>query len=283
MLSGSSLVMFCFGKHADFPQLFIQLCHKSLDPGFDCAEEMITQLLSFGSRGSEKCASRKNQVAAFVIKLFLDQKILLLGTDCGHHAGSIQTAEQTENADCLPVQRFHGPKQRSLFIQRFSAVGTVSCRNAENVFLDKGIGGRIPGSITASLESGAQAAAGQGGCVRFAADQFFPGELLDDFTTLYRSNKSVMFFSCDGIQRLEPVRIMCGTAFQSPVLHGVCNNACNLGIKTAALINGLMQGFVGFLGETLAHHGIIEYIDTEILFDKRHWNPTFHHHKYMSV
>ena len=36
-----------------------------------------------------------------------------------------------------------------------------------------------------------------------------------------------------------------------------------------------MQGFVGFLRETLAHYGIIEHIDTEIFIDKRHRNPTF--------
>ena len=46
MLGRRGLVMLCFGKNPDFPELFIQLVHESLDTGLDRAEEVIAELLT---------------------------------------------------------------------------------------------------------------------------------------------------------------------------------------------------------------------------------------------
>ena len=80
-----------------------------------------------------------------------------------------------QDPDGLFIQGFHGAKQGCFLVQRFTAVRTVGGGDAENMFLDKGIGSRIPGGIPTGFEGGTQAAGRQGGSIRLAADKFLPG------------------------------------------------------------------------------------------------------------
>ena len=204
MLGRCGLVVLGLGQDADFPEFFIELCHEGLNTGLDRTEEVITQLLPFGSRRAEKRTAGKDQVAATVVEGFIHQEVFLLGTDGRRDACGIETAEELQDPDGLFIQGFHGAKQGCFLVQRFTAVRTVGGGDAENMFLDKGIGSRIPGGIPTGFEG------------------------------------------------------------------GIGDNAGYLGIQAAPVVNGFVQGAVGFLRQSLAHDGIIEYIDAEILIHKAH-------------
>ena len=270
MLGRCGLVVLGLGQDADFPEFFIELCHEGLNTGLDRTEEVITQLLPFGSRRAEKRTAGKDQVAATVVEGFIHQEVFLLGTDGRRDACGIETAEELQDPDGLFIQGFHGAKQGCFLVQRFTAVRTVGGGDAENMFLDKGIGSRIPGGIPTGFEGGTQAAGRQGGSIRLAADKFLPGEFLDDLSVLGRGDERVMLLGGDRIQRLEPVGVMRRPALDCPILHCIGDNAGYLGIQAAPVVNGFVQGAVGFLRQSLAHDGIIEYIDAEILIHKAH-------------
>ena len=275
VLGRGGFVMLGLGQDADLPELLVQLRHEGLDTGLDRSEEMIAQLLPLGGGGAEKRAAGEDQVAAFVIQLFFNQEILLLRSHGWHDAGGVQPAEKLQDADGLFVEGFHGAQQGGFLVQGFSAVGAVSRGNAQDMLLDEGIGSRVPRSVTPGFKGGTEAAAGQRGSVCLAADQFLAGKLLDHAAAVHGRDERVVLFRSDGIQRLKPVSIMGGALFDGPVLHGVGYDAGDLGIQTATLVNCLMEGFVGFLRETLTHDGIIEHINPEIFFYERHRNHTF--------
>ena len=68
-------------------------------------------------------------------------------------------------------------------------------------------------------------------------------------------------------ERLEPVRIMRCTLGYRPVLHRVCNGACNRWIEEFPLVDRLAQRLVNFAGQRIFHHFIGENIASEQLCD----------------
>ena len=270
MLGRRGFVMLGLRQDAQLPELLIQLGHKGLNAGLDGAEEMISQLLPLGRPGTKESPPCKDQIAALIIEFFIDQKVLLLRTNGGHDPGGIHPAKELQYPDSLPADRFHGAKKGRFFIQGFATVGTVGRRNTEGMILDKGIGSRIPGGVAAGLEGGAKTAAGQTAGIRFAPDQLPAAELIDHPAARDRRDKSIMLFGGDTVQRLEPMGVMGGAALNRPVLHGVRHHAGHLRIQAAAVINRFMQGLIGFPGQTLPHHEIVEDIDPEGFFHDCH-------------
>ena len=58
VLSGSDLVVLGLGAYAESPELFVEVCHISVNAGLDSAEVMILKLLSLGCGCAEESSAR---------------------------------------------------------------------------------------------------------------------------------------------------------------------------------------------------------------------------------
>ena len=180
VLSRCYLVVLCLGEDAELPELIVQVLHESSYAGLDYAEIVVVKLLTFGRLCTEQCAAGVLEVRTLLIHLCRNQEIFLLGTDGGDDTFCRFIAEKTQNSESLLAEDLHGAKQRSLLVQRMSAVGAECRGDAERPAFDEGVGGRIPGRVSSRLEGSAESARGEGGGVGFALDQFLAGKFHDD-------------------------------------------------------------------------------------------------------
>ena len=131
MLCGRDLVVFGFCEYAELPEFFVQVRHICGDTRLDRAEIVVVHFLTLGRLCTEQCSAGEHQIFAFFVHLLVDEEVFLFGSDGGADAFDVGVAEETEYAESLFVQRFHGTEQRRLFVKRFAAVGTERGRDAE--------------------------------------------------------------------------------------------------------------------------------------------------------
>ena len=268
MLGRSHLIVLCLGRYAQFPKFCIYILHKGCDPGTDDPEIMIIQLLSFWRHSTEQSSSGKDQVFSFEILLSIYNKIFLFYADRGFHflgCGISKKAKQTKR---LSLYRFHGTKKRGLLVQCLSCIRTKGRRNAKNgscrILAYKGWRSAIPSGITSSLKGCPKAPRWERGSIRLPFDQFLSGKLqLHGSVGKRCRNKGVMFLCRKSCQRLEPVGIMSGTFFNSPLLHSSCHHFRCHGVQFFSLIQGLVQFLVNLFRQLFQHHFIVENIDTK--------------------
>ena len=258
VLCGCDLVVLGLGQHAQLPQFFVQFLHISRHAGLDRAEVMIVQLLTLGRLCAEERAAGVDQIATLFINGFVNQEILLLRADGRDHALGSGVAEELQDAHRLIGKLLHRAQQRGLFVQRLAAVGTEGRGNAQRAVLDKGVGGGIPGSVAAGFKGRAQTTAGEGRSVRLALDQLLAGELHDHAAVGRGADEGIVLFGSDAGHGLEPVGEMRHALFSRPVLHGVGHHVGHGNIQWLAVLDGLAQSLVGFLGQTFAHRRIAE-------------------------
>ena len=260
MLSGGHLVVLGLGQDAQLPQLGVELLHEGLHAGFDDAEVVILQLLSLGRLGAKESAARHHQVGALAVNLLVHQEILLLRAHGGKHAHDLRVAEDAKDAQRLLAERLHGAQQGRLFVQRLPAIGAERRGDAQRALLDEGIAGGVPGGVATGLKGGTQAAGGERARVRFAAHQLLAAKLQKDLAVLERGDERVVLFSGHAGHGLKPVRIMRRAHLQRPVLHGVGHHARHRRVQGTSLLDGALQGSIGFLGQALLHHAVVKHI-----------------------
>ena len=271
MLCGSHFIMLRLGRHAQLPQLHIQILHEGTDTFPDDAEVMILQLLSLGCRCTEQGTACKYQILSLQVFLTVDQEIFLFRTNRGRHFGRSRVSKKLRYTQRLFAYGFHGTQQGGFFIQRLTRIGTEGGGNAENyargIFLEKSRGRNIPCGISSGFKSGAQAAGREGRGIRFSFNQLFSGKFHQHFSVFIRMpDKGIMLFRSNTCQRLEPVGIMGRAVFYSPVFHGFCHNICGSKGKLPALVHNLLHLFEYILGKTFSHSSQVEYIFTENCF-----------------
>ena len=99
-LGRGDLVMTRAGRHAQAPQLGIQIAHELHDAALDGAEVVIIHLLMLGRLTTEERAPGLNQIGAIEIEILVDQEILLLRAECGVGATPLlDTEELAQTAD----------------------------------------------------------------------------------------------------------------------------------------------------------------------------------------
>ena len=276
VLGGGGLVVLGLGKDAQLPQFLVQLGHEGLHTGLDRAEVVVVQLLSLGRLRAEEGAAGVDQVGAAVVHLRVDQEILLLRAHGGAHVGHVGVAEELQNAQGLAVDGLHGAQQRGLVVQRFAAVGAERRGDAQHAVLDEGVAVGVPGGVAPGLKGGAQAARGEAGRVRLALNQLLAGKLHDDLAVGGGGDEAVVLLGGDAGHGLEPVGVVGRALLQRPVLHGVRHHHGHVAVQMAAVLHGLLQLFVGLLGETGAHDRVVEYIDAEFGGYVHHGFQTLH-------
>ena len=237
---------------------------------------MVIHLLTLGGSGTEQRAAAEDQVLALTVHGAVHQEILLLGADRGANTFDIRVAKQLQDTHGLLVQGLHGAQQRGFFIQRLATVGTERCGDTQCLVLDKGVRGRIPGSVAPGLEGSTQAAGGEAGGIRLTLDQLFTGELHDDAAIRRGGNKAVVLLGGNAGQRLEPMCKVGRTVLDGPILHGLCHGVGHLTVQPAALVNGLFQRQIDVMGEPCLHHAVIKYQCAEdVRYGFHEFHPVF--------
>ena len=87
------------GINAEFPELNIEIIHEGLYAGLDCAEVVVLHLLTLGRFRTEERAARKFQVITFIVKITVNEKVLLLAAYICDYAR--RTRGVTEQIDYL--------------------------------------------------------------------------------------------------------------------------------------------------------------------------------------
>ena len=72
--------MLCLGRNSEFPELAVDILHICADTLIYDSIVMIAEFLSLRRHCAEKRMARVNKVLAFVIYVFIDEEVLLLGT-----------------------------------------------------------------------------------------------------------------------------------------------------------------------------------------------------------
>ena len=270
MLSRSHLIVLRLSRYAQFPKLCIYILHKGCDPGTDDPEIMIIQLLSFWRHSTEQSSSGKDQVFSFEILLSIYNKIFLFYADRGFHFLGCGISKKAKQTQCLSLYGFHGTKQGCLLIQCLSCIRTKGCRNAKNgscrILAHKGRRSAIPSGITSCLKGCPKTSRWERRCIRLPFDQFLSRKLQLHGSVRKRCrNKGIVFLRRKSRQRLEPVGIMGGTFFNSPLLHSSCHHFRCHGIQFLPLIQGLVKFLVNLLRQLFQHYFIIENMDTKKL------------------
>ena len=259
MLTRSNFVMLGLGVDAQLPELLVQFFHEGLDPRLDGAEVMVVKLLALGRFGAEKRPAGIDQVLPFQVHVPVHQEVLLLGTHVGDHPLDIRVAEELQDPHGLLVQGFHTPQQRGFLIQRLTAVGAESSRDAERLLFDEGIGSGVPGRVSSRLEGGTQAAGGEAGGIRFAGDEVLSGELHDHVAVRRRRDEAVVLLRGDAGQRLEPVCEVRRPVLHGPLAHRVRDGVGEGEVELLALVHGVAQTAIDIRRESGAHDLVVKY------------------------
>ena len=263
MLPRSCFIVLRLCHDTELPEFFVQLLHKRGNTGFDRPKIMIRQLLAFRGQCAKKGTPGINQVFALVINSFVDEKIFLFGADRRPDRFRCMIAKQTNNPQALAIDCLHGAKKRCLHVKCFAPVGTESRRNAEDIVFQESIGGRIPGSISPRFKCCTKAARRKARCIRLSLNQFTAGKIHQNLSVAGRGNKAVMFFCGNPCHRLEPVRKMGGSFFDSPFLHSICDDICRFRAQPFSFIFCPENLRKNIFRQALLHNSFVKNIDPE--------------------
>ena len=257
MLRGRGLVVLRLGRDAELPQLDIQILHVVAHTFLDRAEVVILHLLPFGRHRAEKRPPGEDEILALQIGFAIDDEIFLLRADgCGHALGQV-IAEEAADAHGLTADGLHRAQQRRFLVERLAVVAAERRGDAQRfgvaVVVEKRGAGDIPDGVAARLERGADAAGGEGGSVRLAANQFLAAQLHDDAAVLLRADEGIVLFGGGAGQRLEPVGVMRSALLNRPRLHGAGGRVRHGGVKLLAGRHAGGKAFVNLSGQARAH------------------------------
>ena len=107
VLRRCDLVMLGLGKHAELPELLVELLHKRRDTRLYRSVVMVVKLLTLGRLSAEERAPCIHYILAFCVNALVYEKILLLGTDCCLYRGHVAVSEKPQYTQSLTVERLH--------------------------------------------------------------------------------------------------------------------------------------------------------------------------------
>ena len=157
VLARCDLVVLGLCRHAQLPELLVELLHVVVHRRTDGTEVMLLHLLALARRCAEERAPGEDQVLALLVILLLDEEVFLLGADCGGDARHV-LPEVRQHLACLRRYGLHRTQKRRLLVKRLACVTAERRRNAQHLVLDERIARGIPRRIAARLERSANTA-----------------------------------------------------------------------------------------------------------------------------
>ena len=269
VLTRGNLVVLGLGRHAQLPELFVELLHEVVHRRADGTEVVLLHLLALARRRAEERAPCEYQVLTLLVVLLLDEEVLLLGTDRGGDTRHI-LAEIRQHLARLRRHGLHRAQERRLLVERLAGVATERRGDAQHLVLDERVARGIPCRIAARLERGANAAGRKTRRIGLALDEGLARKLHDGTPICLRVEERVVLLGRDARQRLEPMRVMRGTVRDGPFLHGVRDHVGDLDVERLALLDRLGQRLVSRRRQQLLHRVVVEHQRAVFLSDSSH-------------
>ena len=257
MLAGGDLVVLGLDRHAELPELVVDLLHELVHRGPDGAEVVLLELLALDRLAAEERASAVDEVGPLLVVLLLDEEVLLLRADRGEDALGL-AAEELEHALRLLLEGHLRAQERRLLVERLAVVGDERRGDAQDLVLDEGRARGVPGGVAARLEGRAQAAGGEGGGVGLALDELLAREGHENRTVVDGREEAVVLLGGDARERLEPVGEVRCALLERPLLHRVRDLVGDVEVERLTVIDDLAKLLVRRLGKPLLHHGVRE-------------------------
>ena len=264
-LGRGGFVVFRLGVDAQFPELFVDVLHKGRHPGRDGSLVMIFQFLSLRCAGPEQGPAGEAQVVPEIKVFAVNQEVFLFQSADRIYIFDILVAKQVDHFGCGFVEGPDGFQDRGLLVNGITAVGYEYGRNVQDIVHDEYRAGNIPVRVAAGFIGGAQAAAWETRCIRFAHDQILSGEMGKRLAVLVRFHKTFVFFRGGAVHWLEPVCVMCTAAFHGPALHGMGDRVSCRPVQCPFIRNSLLPLLIDRTWQTFLHGLIIKYHAPESL------------------
>ena len=143
-------------RDAQFVGLALELLHESHHAGRNAAEVVVIELLALGRGGAEQGAAGLAQVGAGVVQSLVDQEVLLLPSEGGHHLRDVLVEVLADVRRGL-VHSSKGLQERRLIVEGLAGVGDEDGRDAQRLAHQEWRAARVPQRVTAGFEGRADA------------------------------------------------------------------------------------------------------------------------------
>ena len=94
VLGGRDLVVLGLDRHAELPELVVDLLHEVVHRGTDGAEVVLLELLALDRLAAKERAAAVDEVGALLVVLLAHEEVLLLGADGGEDALGLAAKER---------------------------------------------------------------------------------------------------------------------------------------------------------------------------------------------
>ena len=269
MLAGRDLVVLGLGRDAERPELVVELLHEIVDRGADRAKVVLLELLPLAGSCTKERASGNDEVRPAGVILLFDEEVLLLVAHTRHHAAGV-LAKERKHALGLRIHSGHRTQKRRLLIERLARIGAKRRGDAEHLVFDEGGRSRVPSGVAARLKRGAEPTVGEARRVRLALDELFAAELRDSRTVSHRVEERLVLLGRDAAERLEPVRVVRGAAFDCPGLHGMRDIVCHIDVERPSLAYRGVEFFVHVFGQIAFLLGLAEHHRAKSILQSGH-------------
>ena len=248
-----------FARDTQFEGLDFEVLHKLRHAFGNGAEIVVVHLLIFGTVVSHQGAAGEEQVGACGIESFVDEEVFLFPTEVGLYLPHIvvEVLAHLKSGFIDGSERFF---ERGFVVERFTGVGDENGGNHQCVADEEDGTCRIPSRVAARLESGADAAVGEGGGIGLLLHEEFARKFFDHTAFAIVLHESVVLLGSAFGERLKPVCTMSGTHLDGPLLHTLGDEVGSWEIKRSATIEGCAIALIGFEREILAHLLVVEHV-----------------------
>ena len=261
-LSGSHFVMTSLRRNTETEQRMFHVLHEGQDSLRDGTEIVIFHLLSLGWRRTCQRATGKHDIRTKHGEPSIDKKILLFRADVRFDERGLFVAEKTQDTQSLTRKRGNGTQQRDLAIESLARIAVEERGDMERRSYDESRYRGIPCRIASGFEGRANAARGEGGRIRFAADKHLSRKFIDHPALACRGEEGVVLFCGETGHGLEPVRVMRRALGDGPVLHHTGYRIGNGGVEQFTLVDRCLQCFENWLGKALLKDFKRKYVTT---------------------
>jgi len=271
-LPRGDLVVTGLHGHAEAVELPLHLAHEREHARGDGAEVVVLHLLALRGLGAEEGAAAGEQVGALVEQVAVDEEVLLLAAQRGHHAVDlIARAEEAQHPHGLRGEGLHRAQQRGLGVEglalpRHEGRGDHQGHEALGAHQERRARG-VPRGVAAGLEGRAQAARGEARRVGLGLHQLAARKREHHVPGAVGVGEGVVLLGRRAREGLEPVGVVRGALLDGPVLHGRGDDVGGLVVEALTALDGAHQGLEDLLGEPSPHLVHAEHVGGEDLVD----------------
>ena len=151
-LVGGNLIVTCLARNTEFEGTNLKILHEGLYTIGDSSEIVVFHLLVLGRVVTHQGAACQEEVGTCRIQALVNEEVLLLPTEVALHLLNV-IVEILAHVGGSYVNGMESAKQRSLIVECLTSIRDKDGGDTECIVDDEHWRCRIPGRITAGLES----------------------------------------------------------------------------------------------------------------------------------